>query len=153
VDYSQITDQLFIGTTPSRLDYELLRGLGVRLIINMRFWHARPPEDGSPSLRYLHLRTFDTPLLPIPAGALVRGAEEAIDVMSRGGKIYAHCSRGRHRSVAMAAAILIAQGLSAEKAMELIKQRRRSADPAAPHIRPRIMEFARQWSGRRSSAD
>jgi protein tyrosine phosphatase (PTP) superfamily phosphohydrolase (DUF442 family) len=37
VDYSTITDSLLIGTTPQPGDYDTLRALGVRLIINMRF--------------------------------------------------------------------------------------------------------------------
>ena len=40
MNFSQITDDLFIGTTPRRKDYDVLRGLGVRLVINMRL-HAR----------------------------------------------------------------------------------------------------------------
>jgi protein tyrosine phosphatase (PTP) superfamily phosphohydrolase (DUF442 family) len=145
LDYSEITDQLLIGTTPAGGDYDLLREMGVRLVINMRFWRGRPPLDGAPPLSYLRLRTFDLPLLPIPTGALIRGAQRALDVMRSGGKVYAHCQRGRHRSVAMAAAILVAQGLSPEAAMRLIKERRRNADPQASHIRGRILEFARHW--------
>jgi protein-tyrosine phosphatase len=65
--------------------------------------------------------------------------------MKSGGKVYIHCARGRHRSVAMAASILIARGWTPEQAMELIKERRRIADPRASHIRPRILQFARRW--------
>jgi protein tyrosine phosphatase (PTP) superfamily phosphohydrolase (DUF442 family) len=36
MDFSAITDDLFIGTTPSVSDYDHLRELGVRLAINMR---------------------------------------------------------------------------------------------------------------------
>ena len=145
MDYSQITNQLFIGTTPSPRDYDRLRDLGVHLVINMRFWQGRPPARGNPPLGYLRLRTFDSPLLLIPIEALMRGTHAALEVMGSGGKVFAHCSRGRHRSVAMAAAILIAGGLAPERAMALIKERRAVADPEAHHIRSRILEFARQW--------
>ena len=37
MNFSQITDDLFIGTTPLASDYDGLRQLGIRLIINMRF--------------------------------------------------------------------------------------------------------------------
>jgi len=146
MDYSQITEQLYIGTTPKRGDYDLLQGLGVGLIINMRVLRGSPPRSSNHDIRYLRLPTFDSPLLPIPVEALMGGTRLALEVMRGGGKIYAHCSRGRHRSVAMAAAILIAQGTPPAEAMELIKRRRRAADPEAAHIRPRILEFARQWS-------
>ena len=145
MEYSRITDELFIGTTPGPRDYALLRELGVRLVINMRFWRGHPLGDSQPAVEDLRLRTFDSPLVPIPMGALMRGALSALKVMKSGGKVYTHCSRGRHRSVAMAACILIARGWTPECAMELIKERRRVADPGAVHIRPRILQFARRW--------
>ena len=78
--------------------------------------------------------------------ALLSGAQAALTVLREGGKVYVHCSRGRHRSIAMAAAILIASGLSPSKAMSLIKRRRAAADPQAAHILPRILAFARAWT-------
>lgn len=149
MDYSQITDELYIGTTPGRGDYEVLRRLGIELVINMLVLGGRPPDGAQHALGYMRLPTFDIPFLPIPTAALMRGTRAALDVIRSGGKVYAHCSRGRHRSVAMAAAILIARGLSPEEAMALIKGRRAAADPEARHIRPRILEFARCWSDQR----
>jgi protein tyrosine phosphatase (PTP) superfamily phosphohydrolase (DUF442 family) len=145
MDYSEITDQLLIGTTPDRGDYKLLAALGVRLVINMRFWRGRSPAQGETPLQYLRLRTFDSPLRPIPMSALIRGTHAALDVLRSGGKVYVHCARGRHRSIAMAAAILIAQGRTPAQAMELIKKRRVLADPEAFHIRRQILRFADCW--------
>ena len=96
-------------------------------------------------LNYLWLHTFDSPLIPIPVRALIRGVQAALEVIGEGGKVYTHCARGRHRSVAMGAAILIAQGLSPEAAMSLIKERRAVADPYMFYIQRRIMMFARRW--------
>ena len=152
MDLSVITEHVLVGTTPSTSDFARLREMGVGLVINMRLWFGRPPSDGKAGPQYLRLRTFDSPLLPIPSAALVRGTKAALEIISGGGRVYAHCSRGRHRSVAMAAAILIAQGMPAEAAMQLIKDRRPAADPEAGHIRPRILEFERDWQ-RRHSAD
>lgn len=146
MNYSEITENLWIGTTPSHRDYEVLRQHGVRLVINMRFGHRSNPENGEPPLNYLWLRTFDSPIIPIPVQALVRGVQTALEVMGEGGKVYAHCARGKHRSVAMGAAILIAQGFSPEAAMSLIKERRAVADPYMFYIRRRIMLFARRWT-------
>jgi hypothetical protein len=147
MDYSKITDQLYIGTTPNPVDYEVLRELGVRLVINMRFVWGKQPPGGNPPLSYLRFRTIDNPLFPIPTGVLLRGARAGVSVLHGGGKVYVHCSRGRHRSIAMAAAILIADGLSASDAMSLIKRQRAVADPDAGHIRPRILAFAEAWRG------
>jgi protein tyrosine phosphatase (PTP) superfamily phosphohydrolase (DUF442 family) len=143
VNVSRITESLLVGTTPARADFECLQGMGVRLVINMRLLWGRSPT--ATPLKYLRLRTFDSPLLPIPTDALLRGTHAALQVIRDGGSVFAHCSRGRHRSVAMAAAILIAQGLSPEAAMQLIRERRPQADPSAAHIRRQILEFGRVW--------
>jgi len=151
MDYSEITQQLYIGTTPNRRDYEVLRGLGVRLVINMRFARGRHPPVGHPAIRYMRFRSVDHPLFPISMEALLRGAQAGLAAIHEGGKVYVHCSRGRHRSIAMAAAILIASGLSPSEAMSLIQRRRVAADPEAAHIRPRILAFARAWADRQSA--
>ena len=145
MNFSRISEDLYVGTTPGRAHYEELRKLGIRLVINMRLWHGQPPGAGNPPMRFLRLRTFDSPLLPIPMQALMRGARAALEVIEQGGKVYVHCSRGRHRGVTMAAAILIAQGWSAEDAMARIKSLRAEADPGAFYIRRRIMLFADRW--------
>jgi hypothetical protein len=143
VNYSEITENLWIGTTPVGGDFDLLHRQGVKLIINMRFGHGL--YFRKPPLKYLWLRTFDNPLLPIPVRHLTRGVQAALDVIGNGGRVYVHCARGRHRSVAMGAAILIAQGLSPESAMSLIKAQRNVADPYIFYIRRRITMFARDW--------
>ena len=147
MNYSEITENLWIGTTPGSGDYDLLRQQGVKLVINMRFGHGPSRDFGEPPLNNLWLRTFDSPIMPIPVRALMRGVQAALDVINDGGKVYTHCARGRHRSVAMGAAILIAQGLSPESAMSLIKKQRSVADPYIFYIRRRIALFARHWAG------
>ncbi len=145
MNFSSITEDLFIGTSPNRRDFETLRGLGVSLVINMRWYPGpRPPAD-DPVLRYLWLHTFDNPLLPIPLRSLIQGVQEAIRTIQEGGKVYTHCAKGRHRSVAMAAAILIAQGNDPLEAIRLIKERRPIADPEIFYIRRRIELFSHRW--------
>jgi protein-tyrosine phosphatase len=145
MNFSSITNDLFIGTTPAMEDYNSLRTLGVKLVINMRVEH-RPHQDRHDSpLQLLWLPTFDTPLIPISIKYLQRGAEAALETIHNGGKIYAHCAGGVHRGVTMGACILIAQGYEAESAIGLIKEKRPLADPHAFYIRPRILKFAGQW--------
>jgi dual specificity MAP kinase phosphatase len=145
MNFSKITEDLFIGNTPRRDEYDHLRDLGVRLVINMRF-DSRPAADlHQPPLDFLWLRTLDTPLLPIPIRALMRGVKAALETIRAGGKVYTHCSKGRHRGVAMGAAILIAQGYTPDEAIALIKLQRPIADPDVFYIRRRIQRFARAW--------
>jgi dual specificity MAP kinase phosphatase len=145
MEFSQITDQLFIGTTPRSEAYHRLRNLGVGLVINMRA--ERPPhrDYNNPPLPVLWLPTFDTPLIPIPLRYLRRGVLAALQTLQAGGKVYVHCAKGAHRGVAMGAAILIALGRSPQEAMQLIRQQRQSADPEAWYIRQRIYRFAEYW--------
>lgn len=136
---------MFIGDTPHMDDYDCLRDLGVRLVINMRF-EKRPASDRHhPPLHFLWLPTVDSPGLVIPIRFLMRGVCAALETIRSGGKVYAHCARGRHRGVAMGAAILIALGYDPDQAMQLIKLRRPNADPDLFYIRSRILRFARQY--------
>jgi protein tyrosine phosphatase (PTP) superfamily phosphohydrolase (DUF442 family) len=152
MDYSQITKDLFIGTMPMPEDYDHLRELGVRLVINMRFARGPHPDvsaalesEQAAALRFLWLRTIDSPLFLIPLRKLIHGTHTALEIIQNGGKVYSHCAKGRHRSVAMGAAILIAQGHTPETAMRLIKQQRPISDPDIFYIRGRIFQFSRKW--------
>ncbi len=145
MNYSQITDQLYIGTTPKTKDYLLLHELHVELVINMRFGLPPRPDPLSPPLRSLWLPAIDSPLFPIPIRFLIIGTHEALKVTNQGGIVYTHCSKGRHRGPAMGACILIAQGMDARQAMRLIKERRTVADPQAWYIQSRILKFSKVW--------
>jgi hypothetical protein len=147
VNFSQITDDLLIGTTPSVKDYDQLRDLGVRLVINMRFTYGPRPDPHVPPLLLLWLRTIDSPFVPLPIPKLVIGARAGLEMIHMGGKVYVHCAYGRHRGVAMGSCVLIAQGYNPEAAMNLIAERRSVANPYAYYIRPRILRFAREWNG------
>ena len=146
-NFSNITDDLFIGTTPLASDYNGLRELGIRLIINMRFTRSPFPDTHHTPMQLLWLRTIDSPFLPLPVSKLMTGARAALETIRLGGKVYVHCAYGRHRGPAIGSCILIAQGFDPEDAMNLIAERRAVADPHAYHIRPRILKFAREWNG------
>ena len=145
MNFSQITDDLFIGTTPSVTDYDLLRDAGVRLVINMRFTYGPRPDPHEEPLLLLWLRTIDSPFVPIPLSKLMVGARAALETIRLGGKVYVHCAYGRHRGPAMGSCVLIAQGYDPHDAMKLIMERRLVANPDAYYIRPRILRFAQEW--------
>lgn len=147
MDYSKITENLYIGRTPKKSDYALLHELGVKLVINMRIGMPPRRDPIMPPVRSIWLPWIDSPLFPLPIGFLVFATQEAMKVLGDGGAVYAHCAKGRHRGPAMGACILVAQGRSPEEAMQLIKQQRPAADPEAWYIRRRIEKFAHQWEG------
>lgn len=152
MDISQITDQLYIAAHPQAEDAERVKELNVRLILNMIFI---PPAEvyGQPPFRMVTLRSFDSIFLPIPMYKLVKGVEASIPVIAAGESVLVYCREGRHRSVAMAAAVLIGQGYNAFDAMQLIKTRRAKADPYAWHIKRRIIKFAEIWQKKRADFD
>ena len=53
MDFSKITEDLFIGMTPYATDYDHLRALGVRLVINMRFTRWPFPDPHETPLDFL----------------------------------------------------------------------------------------------------
>jgi hypothetical protein len=145
-NFSNITDDLFIGTTPLASDYDGLRELGIQLIINMRLTRRPFPDTHDTPIKLLWLRTIDSPFFPIPISKLILGAQTALETIQAGSKVYVHCAYGRHRGVVMGSCILIAQGYEPEAAMKLVMDRRPVADPNAWYIRPRIYQFAEQWN-------
>jgi len=150
INYSLITSSLYIGTTPKAGDYDLLRSLGVRLVLNMRLGLPPARDRHEPPLTSMWLPTIDSPLFPIPMRVLRKGAQAALEVIEQGGAVYAHCSKGRHRGVVMGACILVARGMPADAAMRLIKEYRPIADPNAWHIRRRIVKFEQCWNDKKS---
>lgn len=141
---SAITDQLFIAPRPRTRHMEQFCGLGVDLVLSMI--GVRPPRAlAEPPFRLVRLPVFDNPLLPIPLAILQFGVSAALPVLASGGRVLVYCRAGRHRSVAMAACILIARGMTADEAMDTIVAHRPYADPHARHIERRIRAFEQEW--------
>lgn len=144
MDISQITPRLFVSAWPREGYAPHLRELGIRLVISMTRTEPLSEYSEEPLL-WVHVPSIDSPLTPIPLPGLKTGVRAAIPILAAGGGVLCHCREGRHRSVAMACSILIAQGCSAATAMELVKAGRAAADPKAFWIAPRIRKFERMW--------
>jgi protein tyrosine phosphatase (PTP) superfamily phosphohydrolase (DUF442 family) len=144
MDISQITPRLFISSWPRRGESIDLSTRGIKLVISMT--KREPyPEFCTQPLAWVHAPSIDSPLTPIPLDRFRLGVEAAIPVLAAGGGVLCHCREGRHRAVAMACCILIAQGCSAESAMRLVEQGRAIARPRAFWIASRIRKFEALW--------
>jgi predicted protein tyrosine phosphatase len=146
-DISKITDYLYISAFPEAEHAATIRALNVRLILSMPLQKPHH-EVRMPPVRWLHLRTVDSPLVPMPVSVLRRGVEAALPVIDDGDAVLVHCLAGVHRSVAMACCVLIGMGYSAEEAMQLVESKREVADPRVWYIRARIEKFERSWRAR-----
>jgi len=143
-DISQITETIYISAWPRGEHAEEIRSLGIRLILSMH-WMRPSNALRHPPVELLWLPTFDTPLTPMPIKTLERGVDAALPVIEAGGGVLVHCRAGVHRSVAMACCVLIAEGYSADEAMDLVKDKRAVADPDVWYIKRRILRFERYW--------
>jgi protein tyrosine phosphatase (PTP) superfamily phosphohydrolase (DUF442 family) len=145
MDISKINDYLYVSSKPQAGHVEELTARNICLIICM-IGGQRPPDIyAQPAFRLLWLQTCDSILTPIPMRKLMDGVQAALPVIQRRQSILVYCAKGRHRSVAMAAAILIAMGSTTCEAMELLRVQRMVADPRAWHISRRIQKFERLW--------
>lgn len=149
MNYSKLTDKLYVGTAPKASDYDTLHDLGVELVINMVIISPPRRDPHVPAMKSLWLPTIDSPIFPLPLRALQKGVQEALRVIEAGGVVYTHCSKGRHRGPAIAACILVAQGMSSEQAITLIKQQRPISDLQIWYIKRRIIKFEQTWDGKR----
>jgi protein-tyrosine phosphatase len=145
LDISQITENLYISSRAKGKYIEDVLQLDPDLIISMIFERRPTQALTEAGLQVLWLRTVDFVLVPIPLRTLKRGVEAALPVIQDGGRVLVFCQGGRHRSVALASAILIGLGCSADEAMQLVSSNREVADPYAWHVRRQIRRFEAYW--------
>lgn len=146
-DISKVTDYLYIGAWNSGLNIDFLNELGINLVISAIFYY--PYSLVRSDIDLMWLPTFDSSYLPIPVKFLDLAAQKASDYIEADQKVLVYCKEGRHRSVAMASAILINNGYSSTEAIELIKARRADADPDIWYIKGRIEAYERYNISRR----
>ena len=107
MDISKITDYLYVSSRIGKEHADELRALGFDLIISMI---AEVPPDEIYTLspfKTLWIKTYDAFFIPISIRKLLAGVEAALPIIQNKGKILVFCREGRHRSIAMAAVILI----------------------------------------------
>lgn len=145
IDISKITDYLYVGSCVHEKHAEELRVLKFDLIISMIGYLKPHPVYYQVPFNTIWIRTYDTFFTPISVKKLRQGVDAALPVIRQGGKVLVFCMMGRRRSVAMASAILIAMGLTAEEAAETIIKGRQIADPRRWYIKKQIKAFEQAW--------
>ena len=145
VEYSQISDDLYIGAWPTKYNIDTIQTLGVSLLLSTILENV-DKELGQPSLRLIKMRMSDAiPSRPYyPTKTLMRGVNAALDAIQKREKVLVFCKSGRHRSVTTACCILVGQGYTSEEAISLVESRRPQADLNGA-LRKRIETFEQAW--------
>jgi hypothetical protein len=118
---SQVTPQIWVGPQFGRRGLEYLQARGVNGSINLRVEY----DDAAYGLaleNYCYLPTVDDDC-PSPEH-LQKGVDFIRGVVKGGGQVYIHCKAGVGRAPTMAAAYFVAEGMTVEEAIALIKRRR-----------------------------
>lgn len=145
LEYSQITENLYIGAWPTKYNVETIQSLGVTLVISTILENV-DKELGQPPLRLVKMRMSDAiPKRPYyPTETLMRGVHAALDAFEGGEKVMVFCKSGRHRSVTTACCILVGQGYASADAIELVESKRPQADLNEALVK-RIETFEKTW--------
>ncbi len=131
--YSQVTPDLFVGGQYWKRGWPAMASWGISAVVNLRLEYDDQKAGIAPE-RYLYLPTADdgAPALK----QLQEGTRFIQDEISSGGKVYIHCGAGVGRAATMAAAYLVATGLTPDEAWKKIRAVR-------PFIRPSIQQVDR----------
>src|ERR1039458_700120 len=140
-DISKVTDYLYVGSRIVKEQAEELKVLNFNLIISMIGQMAPDKIYTLPPFKTLWIKTYDTFFTPISIKKLLIGVTAALPIIQNKGKVLVFCMLGKHRSIAMGAAILISQGYTSKGAINLLTAARKAADPKMWYIRSQIMAF------------
>jgi protein tyrosine phosphatase (PTP) superfamily phosphohydrolase (DUF442 family) len=141
LNMSWITPQLAVGGRVLPEDIHRLAAAGVTRVVDTRSEH----QDDAGQLAKEGIALFYLPApdtFPLTVEQLREGAEWVNRQMRQGQRVLIHCEHGVGRSVLLTAAALVAGGMSAHQAMELIQLKRWQAAPNHRQMR-RLQEFER----------
>lgn len=144
-DISKVTDYLYVGSRVGKEHSDELKLLNFNLIISMIGQMAPDEIYTLPPFKTLWIKSYDTFFTPISIKKLLVGVQAALPIIQDQGKVLIFCMQGKHRSVAMAAAILISLGHTSEQAINLLIAARKVADPRRWYIRIQIKAFEKYW--------
>jgi protein-tyrosine phosphatase len=118
---SRITPEIWVGPQFNARGKQYLEQHGVTGSVNLRVEF----DDAAYGLdlpNYCYLPTVDDDR-PTPEH-FQKGVDFIREVVAQGGQVYIHCKAGVGRAPTMAAAYFIAEGMSVDEALALIKQTR-----------------------------
>ena len=151
LNLSRITDDLVVGGSVPPRAYARLKAMGVTAVIDLR----EEAKDDEAALNNLEIELLYLPATDRYAASqdqMRKGVEWALERIERGGQVYAHCKHGVGRGPLMGLAILVAQGQTSSAALRLVRSKRWQAAPNDRQLAA-LLDFEREWTGRRTHLD
>ena len=103
-EYSQITENLYIAAWPTAEDADVIKSLGVRLVISMD-WLEPDAALNEPPLRLICVTFKDMGrFTSVPMAHVRQGVQTALPVIHAGDGVLVYCKAGINRSPMMPAA-------------------------------------------------
>jgi protein-tyrosine phosphatase len=146
--YADIQDKLLVGAYPlDQEDVGMLEWMRIERILNLvedAEYEPGEREEVEAALAAAGIeeqRISLTDYGRLPAAQLEQAVEDVIEWLERGHRVYVHCRAGWQRSAAVAAGVVaLREGVGIEEALELVRERKPSADPL-----PQQREDLRRW--------
>ncbi len=145
LNMSWITPQLAVGGRIHPDDIPRLATIGITRVVDTRAEYADDEAAlAAHGIALLHLPTLDTH--PLTVAQLCEGTDWITAQIAQGERVLVHCEHGVGRSVLLTAAALVASGMGAQDAMNLVRAGRWQAAPNHRQI-VRLQEFERHIHG------
>src|SRR2546429_96230 len=128
LNMSWVNDHLAVGGRIRPEDIRALGRIGIKHVVDTRAEYCDDREAlAQENIELLHLPTPDTH--PLSIGQLMQGAVWVNERLDKGEHVLIHCEHGVGRSVLLTCAVLVARGMYASAALDLVKRKRWQAAP------------------------
>jgi protein tyrosine phosphatase (PTP) superfamily phosphohydrolase (DUF442 family) len=139
LNMSWVNEHLAVGGRIHPEDIKALGQTGIRHVVDTRAEYCDDREAlARENINLLYLPTPDTH--PLSIGQLTQGATWVNERLDKGESVLIHCEHGVGRSVLLTCAVLVARGMHANAALNLVQQKRWQAAPNHQQI-VRLREF------------
>jgi protein tyrosine phosphatase (PTP) superfamily phosphohydrolase (DUF442 family) len=150
LNMSWVTNSLAVGGRVRPLDIRALAHAGVSGVVDTRAEYCDDVQAmAKEHIELLHLPTLDT--YPMTIEQLMEGSTWVAGRMKQGGRVLIHCEHGVGRSVLLTCAVLVYDGMHAQDALALVKQKRWQASPNHKQV-VRLREFEAACAALRSAS-
>jgi len=146
LNMSWVNEHLAVGGRVRSEDIKALGLIGVKHVVDTRAEYCDDREAlARENIELLYLPTPDT--YPLSIEQLMQGAIWVNERLNKGECVLIHCEHGVGRSVLLTCAVLVARGMYASAALDLVKRKRWQAYPNSQQFK-RLREFEAAYVSR-----